>query len=357
MTSHPHAAKAATQSNTRARPQTGAGTRAAAKVAPASGIEFADRQRGGSGLPDALRAGVEALSGLSMAAVRVHYDSPRPAQLGALAFTQGRDIHLAPAQQRHLPHEAWHVVQQAQGRVAPTRQFKGAVALNDAQGLEREADQMGERALQARAPAHDRPPPAGDAVLRLAHRANPVVQRYPEEQLPEEGVDGNVWRVSDDEQAMLEVSQAEGGQKLFATDKGVDDANQKLKAAGEKGSFVRLQASKETFDMGGRSLKQVLPTFVDASGAGTFSQEMDAANQPGGADSTGDTQAWFKMYADCGRSSRTVMGSLGLAPKALYKVGAQGKETARAFNPAEWTDQVYLEAMKSFVNDRPTAAT
>jgi hypothetical protein len=45
------------------------------------------------------------------------------------------------------------------------------------------------------------------------------------------------------------------------------------------------------------------------------------------------------------------MGSLGLAPKALYSVGAQGKETARAFNPAEWTDQVYLEAMKSFVKD------
>lgn len=101
---------------------------------------------GGGGLPRGLRSGIESLSGLSMAGVRVHRNSDRPAQLQALAYTQGTDIHLAPGQDRHLPHEAWHVVQQMQGRVAATRQLQAGVPLNDDTGLEREADVMGSRA-------------------------------------------------------------------------------------------------------------------------------------------------------------------------------------------------------------------
>lgn len=101
---------------------------------------------GNGGLPPQLQAGVEALSGHSMADVRVHRNSPQPAQVGALAYAQGRDIHLGPGQEKHLPHEAWHVVQQAQGRVRPTMQAKG-VAINDDAGLEAEADRMGAQAL------------------------------------------------------------------------------------------------------------------------------------------------------------------------------------------------------------------
>ncbi|MCE3604291.1 DUF4157 domain-containing protein [Massilia sp. P8910] len=99
-----------------------------------------------SGLPDRLKAGVESLSGMSMDHVKVHYNSAQPAQLNAHAFAQGSDIHVAPGQERHLPHEAWHVVQQAQGRVRPTLQMKAGVAVNDDAGLEREADVMGARA-------------------------------------------------------------------------------------------------------------------------------------------------------------------------------------------------------------------
>lgn len=80
--------------------------------------------------------------------VRVHYNSPRPGQLNAHAYTQGGDIHVAPGQERHLPHEGWHVVQQAQGRVRPTMQAKG-VQVNDDRSLEREADVMGARAASA----------------------------------------------------------------------------------------------------------------------------------------------------------------------------------------------------------------
>ncbi|WP_217445904.1 DUF4157 domain-containing protein [Myxococcus sp. CA040A] len=98
-----------------------------------------------TGLPDGLKSGVEALSGMAMDDVRVHYNSSAPAQLQALAYTQGSDIHVAPGQEKHLAHEAWHVVQQKQGRVRPTTQLQGE-SLNDAPGLESEADLMGSRA-------------------------------------------------------------------------------------------------------------------------------------------------------------------------------------------------------------------
>ncbi|MGY6412313.1 MAG: eCIS core domain-containing protein [Alkalilacustris sp.] len=98
------------------------------------------------GLPEGLRLGVEQLSGRSLEDVRVHYNSPRPAEVHAHAYAQGSDIHLAPGQERHLPHEAWHVVQQAQGRVQPTTRVGGEM-VNDDAGLEREADLMGKRAL------------------------------------------------------------------------------------------------------------------------------------------------------------------------------------------------------------------
>lgn len=101
-----------------------------------------------TGLPDTLKSGIESLSGMSMDGVKVHYNSSQPAQLSALAYAQGRDIHVAPGQEQHLPHEAWHVVQQAQGRVQPTRQMKEGVPVNDDSGLEQEADVMGAKALQ-----------------------------------------------------------------------------------------------------------------------------------------------------------------------------------------------------------------
>ncbi|WP_323816493.1 DUF4157 domain-containing protein [Cellvibrio sp. NN19] len=101
-----------------------------------------------TGLPDNLKTGIESLSGMSMDHVKVHYNSSQPAQLNAHAYAQGSDIHLAPGQEKHLPHEAWHVVQQAQGRVKPTMQMKGSIPVNDDNSLEVEADVMGEKALQ-----------------------------------------------------------------------------------------------------------------------------------------------------------------------------------------------------------------
>jgi hypothetical protein len=102
-----------------------------------------------TGLPDALKAAVESLSGVSLQNVRVHYNSGKPGQLQAHAYTQGSEIHVAPGQEKHLPHEAWHAAQQAQGRVPVTAQLEG-VRLNDDAGLEHEADAMGARAASMR---------------------------------------------------------------------------------------------------------------------------------------------------------------------------------------------------------------
>jgi hypothetical protein len=102
-----------------------------------------------TGLPDTLKSGIENLSHYSMDDVKVHYNSDKPAQLQAHAYAQGTDIHLASGQEKHLPHEAWHVVQQKQGRVKPTLQMKGYINVNDDPGLENEADLMGNEAMQA----------------------------------------------------------------------------------------------------------------------------------------------------------------------------------------------------------------
>ncbi|WP_299259841.1 DUF4157 domain-containing protein [uncultured Aquimarina sp.] len=108
------------------------------------------QRKNNTGLPDKLKSGIENLSGYSMDDVKVHYNSSKPAQLQAHAYAQGTNIHLAPGQEKHLPHEAWHVVQQKQGRVKPTKQLKSKININDDAGLEKEADIMGAKALEGR---------------------------------------------------------------------------------------------------------------------------------------------------------------------------------------------------------------
>ncbi|GGG57776.1 eCIS core domain-containing protein [Paenibacillus radicis (ex Gao et al. 2016)] len=103
------------------------------------------RTTGKTGIPDELKTGLEHLSGMDLSDVRVHRNSPDPARLNALAYAQGSDIHLGPGEETHLPHEAWHVVQQRQGRVTPYREM-GGIAVNDDASLEQEADTMGARA-------------------------------------------------------------------------------------------------------------------------------------------------------------------------------------------------------------------
>ncbi|HEX3044792.1 MAG TPA: DUF4157 domain-containing protein [Bacillota bacterium] len=107
-----------------------------------AGIRTIQPKENQTGMPNHLKAELENHSGLPMDDVRVHYNSDKPAQIQALAYTQGTDIYMGPGQENHLPHEGWHVVQQKQGRVKPALQWKG-MAINDDVGLEREADERG----------------------------------------------------------------------------------------------------------------------------------------------------------------------------------------------------------------------
>lgn len=122
--------------------------------------------------------------------VRVHYNSSEPARVNALAYTQGRDIYVAPGQKRHLPHEAWHAVQQMQRRVKPTAQAEG-VSINDDESLEREADVMGARALQASPPTSARFDGATQESSGVQHRTGPkgsaTIQRKDDDEVPEAG--------------------------------------------------------------------------------------------------------------------------------------------------------------------------
>ncbi len=101
-------------------------------------------------MPDRLKGGLEGLSGMDLSEVRVHYNSAKPAEVGALAYTQGRQIYLGPGEEGQLPHEGWHAVQQMERRVMPTMQA-GGMWINDDVGLEREADAMGAKALRQEA--------------------------------------------------------------------------------------------------------------------------------------------------------------------------------------------------------------
>ncbi|MGD9010115.1 MAG: DUF4157 domain-containing protein [Desulfobacteraceae bacterium] len=102
-----------------------------------------------TGLPDELKAKMETTLDSDFSDVRVHAGSSRAGDVSALAYTQGSDIHVAPGQfQPHtaqgkqlLGHELAHVVQQREGRVAPTGEV-GGMPLNDDPVLEKEADEM-----------------------------------------------------------------------------------------------------------------------------------------------------------------------------------------------------------------------
>ena len=161
------------------RPGTVGQKKAAPEGSAPSALVSPLRKENNTGLPDRLKTGIERLSGFSMNDVKVHYGSGKPAQLQAHAYAQGTDIHLAPGQERHLPHEAWHVVQQKQGRVKPTVQLK-SVNINDDAGLEKEADTMGAKA------AADAGGQSAPAVLPTAHTGSGTapVQRMLVEDIP-----------------------------------------------------------------------------------------------------------------------------------------------------------------------------
>ncbi len=109
--------------------------------------ENSDNKPKNNGLPEELIDGIKNLSGISLDDVKVHYNSSKPAELDAHAFAQGNNIFLASGQEKHLAHEAWHIVQQKQGRVKTTDTTSQGDRINADKLLEKEADDMGEKVL------------------------------------------------------------------------------------------------------------------------------------------------------------------------------------------------------------------
>lgn len=98
-----------------------------------------------TGIPDDLKASIEKLSGYSLNEVKVHYNSEKPAQIGAYAYTEGMNIYVGPGQEKHLAHEVWHVVQQMQGKVKPNTELASGTLANTDTSLEDQATRMGNK--------------------------------------------------------------------------------------------------------------------------------------------------------------------------------------------------------------------
>lgn len=118
-----------------------------------------------SGLPEDTLNQMSGAFGQDFSGVNIHADSQSAVDSGALAYTQGQDIHFAPGQydpksqsgQELIGHELTHVVQQNEGRVQANNQVNG-MPLNDDHGLEKEADEMGEKVAQHKSATADTPP-------------------------------------------------------------------------------------------------------------------------------------------------------------------------------------------------------
>jgi hypothetical protein len=115
-------------------------------------------------MPAEVQSKMEGAFGADFSNVNIHQGSDA-GSVGALAYTQGDNIHFAPGQfnpqsqkgQELLGHELSHVVQQREGRVQSTTQAKG-LPVNDDESLEKEADEMGMKAAQFKSADASLPP-------------------------------------------------------------------------------------------------------------------------------------------------------------------------------------------------------
>jgi hypothetical protein len=252
-----------------------------------------------TGLPDKLKAGIESLSGLTLDQVKVHYNSAQPAQLNALAYAQGSDIHLAPGQEQHLPHEAWHIVQQAQGRVRPTMQMNNGVLVNNDAGLEREADLMGALAPNQVDVAQKKY--TGTETISDVANTN-VVQRQVVQLFSPVGKET---KYSINHRFMLLNPKS-----LWTLQENLDHSNTILN---EKNSFVKLVKTGLEFESAfGGTMHEIEPKW-DSTRAATIpeTQRLEKANK---------NVDGYITHADCFMNAQTVMGVEDTATGSLDSV-------------------------------------
>jgi hypothetical protein len=245
-----------------------------------------------------------------------------------VAFREQPDLHLAA-------HEAAHVVQQ-----------KGGVHLKDGVGqhggagdeLETHADAVADKVVRGESAESmlDQTPGGRGA-------ASDAVQMY-----AEGTIKGEHARIAETGDAAV-VGEENYSQKVYATDALITQANGLLAQAGEKGSYLRLAKTGDSVTYKEKKLELVRPVFKPQGDAAN--EKLAEENKGKGPDET------MSLWADCGRSSRVVMGSHGdAAPHATYSKGAESKETSPAGNPARYSNEIYLDAMRGFLPTREAQA-
>ncbi len=266
----------------------------------AGGAPEAASAGGGGGGGNALPASTQAQMGnafdFDFSGVRVHEGSQAGA-MGALAYTQGTDVHFAPGQydpasgkgQELIGHELAHVVQQSEGRVAATTQMKGE-GLNEDEGLEREADDQGARAARGESVR------TGGGSVRAT--GGPV-QRY--KAFPTAGgtdskggvhwANATALRVSEDGTAAVAQERTSGGQQMYVLDSRLPGINAGLAAVHSPVRFVKdagqvTGADPLDLEKPQHTLDRVRP--VEAS----------------------DGVTTKKIPDDCGNAARTVSGTI-----------------------------------------------
>lgn len=276
----------------------------------------------GSSMPADTRAAAEGSLGHDLSAVRVHTGPVADElnhELGSKAFTSGRDIFYRgdqdPGDLQLAMHEATHAVQQGMSEDRPA-------ALGDA------------------ASAHEH---AADRADAAPGSVGPTIQRYTDDKR----IADQYARVSDQGNIIV-LGESNFSQNLYATADKIDEANDALASSGDKGSYLRLIRHGGAISWGGKQLDRIAPVFKP-QGDGK-NAKLAAANKGKDEDDT------MSLWADCGRSSRAVMGSHGdAAPHATYRDGDGDQETAAAYNPAAYSDEIYLAAMPDFLRDPASA--
>ncbi|MEM7038455.1 MAG: DUF4157 domain-containing protein, partial [Bacteroidota bacterium] len=272
-------------------------------------VQKQEASKNETGMPDDLKSGVESLSGMDMSDVNVHYNSSKPGQLKAHAYAQGSDIHIAPGQEQHLAHEAWHVAQQKQGRVQATTE-RGGAPVNDDAGLEKEADDMGAKAMQMKSEEPSQ-------LKQVSLSSNNPVQGY--------FIDGS-WIIADD--GKLAVKKKAGLQG------GGHEAYAEAGKAAESNA-IRKDSPIELYETGWFRKK-----FKDERGGTHKLKRIKAKNT--GNKTKGNN---MKLDHDCGESSAKVQG-VTYDRKGVH---SGGKETSSSYSPFTYKHEMFKDIFTSKV--------
>ena len=109
-----------------------------------------------TGLPDNVKQGMESFFQTDFSSVRIHPESAKAPEVGALAYTQDTDIHFAPGQfkpdtsagKELIAHELTHAKQRKEKQIDPTISV-GGMPVNDDKSLEGEADEQAKKAVKS----------------------------------------------------------------------------------------------------------------------------------------------------------------------------------------------------------------